>query len=45
MSFKEFDTVVMKADMPSHRLKRDGSSLEQITKVPEYRNGNLYWIQ
>ncbi len=23
----------------------DGSSLKQITKDPEYRNGNLYWIQ
>jgi dipeptidyl aminopeptidase/acylaminoacyl peptidase len=23
----------------------DGSSLMQITKDPEYRNGNLYWIQ
>jgi dipeptidyl aminopeptidase/acylaminoacyl peptidase len=23
----------------------DGSSLKQLTKDPEYRNGNLYWIQ
>jgi WD40-like Beta Propeller Repeat len=23
----------------------DGSSLKQVTEDPEYRNGNLYWIQ
>ena len=36
MSFKEFDTVVMKADMPSHGLKSGdvGAWCKSIQQMP-----------
>jgi len=41
MSFREFDTVVMKADMPSHGLKSgDVGAVAQVSMVSGPANSN-----